>query len=62
MPAPEWSVGGRFNSDGSGGTTANNYRDFGVVKLTVGGSKSLRVEYISSHNGTAIDAFEIRKN
>ena len=29
MPKPAWSVGGRFNADGSGGTQPNQYQDFG---------------------------------
>jgi len=60
MPRPSWSVGLRTNADGSGGTVANAYQDFGVVRMTAE-AKSLRVEYIDSRNGSAIDAFTIRR-
>jgi len=68
MPRPEWSVGLRTNADGSGGTTANNYADFGFVKLTMdtgrpkGRKDSLSMEYISSRDGRTLDSFTIYKD
>ena len=31
MPRPAWSVGGRYNADGSAGTTPDDYTHFGTV-------------------------------
>jgi len=68
MPRPRWSVGLRTNADGSGGTTPNNYTDFGFVKLIVntGGPKgskaSLNMQYIDGRNGQTLDAFTIFKD
>ena len=61
MPAPPWSVGGRFNADGSAGTSATNYTEFGSVKLRFDGSKSVRVDYINSKDGASLDSFTIYK-
>ena len=72
MPRPAWSVGLRTNSDGSGGTTPNNYADFGYLDITVstggvdradGSNSSMRVAYRDrdSHNGKVLDEFVIFK-
>jgi hypothetical protein len=62
MPRPAWTAGGRFNADGSGGSKANNYHGFGVIRLAVQGRDLLRFECVSSFSGSTIDQFEIRKH
>ena len=58
MPRPAWSVGGRFNSDGSGGTSDDKYTEFGAIRMKVD-SGSLTLEYVNSLNGTVLDSFTI---
>lgn len=68
MPRPQWSVGLRTNADGSGGTTANNYADFGFLKFKMltgdatGGMDSMNIQYISSRNGLVLDEFWLYKD
>jgi len=58
MPRPAWSVGGRFNADGSGGTSPTGYKDFGVLRMAIAGNQSMTVEYVAN-NGTVLDEFTI---
>jgi hypothetical protein len=60
MPRPKWSVGLRTNADGSGGTTPNAYRDFGVLRMHASRS-FLRFEYVDARNGSTVDEFSIMK-
>lgn len=60
MPRPSWSVGGRFNADGSGGTTPTSWQDFGVLRMEFDGNTSLTVDYVSD-NGTTLDTFTIQR-
>ena len=57
MPRPKWSVGGRFNSDGSGGTTPNSYTEFGFVRMAFEGTTRATIDYVNSANGKVIDTF-----
>jgi len=60
MPRPPWSVGGRYNADGSAGTTPDGYTHFGVLRFTTApAEKSLRVEYVNSANSSVLDRFTI---
>lgn len=68
LPKPEWSVGLRTNADGSGGTVANNYADFGVCKFIMrtgdqnGGMDSLTMQYVTSRDGSIMDEFTLYKD
>lgn len=60
MPRPSWSVGGRLNGDGSGGTGKTSWKDFGVLRLsTTPDTRGLLVEYVTSANGSVVDQFKL---
>ena len=62
MPRPSWSVGGRLNADGTGGSTKTDWKDFGVLRMSTNPKeRSMLVEFVSSANRTTVDQFKIYK-
>ena len=62
MPRPAWSIGGRLNADGAGGSTKTDWKDFGVLRMSTNPEeRSMLVEFVSSANRTTVDQFKIYK-
>jgi 3',5'-cyclic AMP phosphodiesterase CpdA len=61
MPRPKWSVGGRYNGDGSGGSTPSSYTEFGFVKMAFEGTERATFDYVDSKTGKVLDSFVVER-